>query len=49
MLKNCVNTYPRTQSNGSSSLLPAQFSFKLAPLRLEGGDERIMKAKVVKP
>merc|ERR1719234_673159 len=39
----------KSQSNGSNSLLPAQFSFKLAPLRLDGGDERMMKAKVVEP
>lgn len=37
----------KSQSNGSKSLLPAQFSFKLAPLRLAGGDERAMEAKVV--
>jgi len=37
----------RSQSNGSNSLLPAQFSFKLTPLRLAGGDEKMMEAKVV--
>jgi len=37
----------KSQSDGSGSLLPAQFSFKLAPLRLAGGDERMMEAKVV--